>query len=564
MHDLLQRWNGTDEFLNAVCSRSGSPDSDARAELRYVVMAAVGSQFPYPPDCSKHNTPDFEERFVSHVCTKLRPTLRNLLELEMGPDELQLGFRRAVLKQCERSRRVFVKRFADDSPPRIGDPGEIQLSAPESSSLAGEAEWECFRQVLTGEWTPPHTAEVLACLENWIDRPQADQAPVTPEGTLDARAVAESTGLTAGQVTRIIRTVRREADKLRTAPRQFRNVYQRLLKFASHQWGSLADTELREELFALSRDLAFSFGPRDAIARGAKVLDQAEFHGVINALLDERSFTDAIEQRTVLERQMQCVLSICEALQAGDLTSAFKQAGPFILDSAHMQHHTSPERLQVLLAYGYLLYVSGSYDACLDVSRGIADRCEAIVASKGAASWDDEPELDGSVTLRRVRTYAMVNHLSCLFHCVLTTARTKVFRVMDYEGLVSVADQLETLIKDDPEATTVNDELLVVQAHVVRAAYNRYHSRVKEDHEHWADEWVCQRSRLWDLIETTYMDKTRDIPDVRRLLTAAETGEGCAVERTLDVLEQELSRYPAALQELRKERLARVVCAGVE
>ncbi len=563
--ELVGRYGGLPQLLSDLDSADKELVAPAKEVLRHIVSVAVDNRVPLPPPCSKFNDANFEERFVNEICAKLKPTLRKLPEAVSAPHRLRSSFAHAVQRQCERSRRVFLARYEQGATQLLAEEEDRRTSARqrEHRDDVGLGEW--FARVLDGQWVPPHTAEVLKYLEAWADEPRADRSPLNDEGTLDARALAGMLGLTPGEVTKIMRIVRKEGAPVRETPRrQFRKVHKRLLKFASEPWGSLADAELREEMFRLARDLAFSFGPDDAIAKGAKLLDRAEFSGAINVLLDERSLAEVHEQRTVLERQMQTILKICDALERNQLDEAYKLSGAFLLDAARVQHHTSPERLQVLLAYSHLLHLGKQWQAYVDVNRAVVDRCDELARHKGESELDETPEFENAVTLRRIRTYAKVNAASCLFHNIVSTARTNVFRVTSYPGLAALAERLREVIADDPDASTVQDELLVIQAHVFRAAHNRFRDRHKTDHDHWRRERDRQRALLMETIETHFFDKARQIPDAARLTDAAHTAEGGAVDRTLDILDQMLNAYPGVLQELRQERLAKMHIAAEE
>ena len=557
--ELVAPNGGVLRLLNEYESKDAARAESAKEVLRHIVSVAVDNRTPLPPPYSKYNAADFEARFVNDICAKLRPTLRKLVEATPDVARLETNFLRAVQRQVERSRRVFLAKYESGAAPLLAEEEDRHSSSRNRAREEIRTAAECFRPVLDGRWTPPHTVELLKYLEAWAEEPVADASPLDDDGVLDAGALAERLGLTPREVQRIIRVVRKEGSPVREQPpRQFRKVHKRLMKFASEPWGSLADAELREEIFRLSRDLAFSFGPHDAIAKGARMLDRGEFSGAVNTLLDERAFTEALEQRTVLERQMQTILRICEAFEASNLNEAFKLSGVFLLDAARIQHHTSPERLQTLLAYTHLLQLGKQYEAYVDASRAIADRVNDIVALKGAGELDEAAEFEHAVPLRRIRTYARVNEISCLFNHVLTTASTNVFRAPNYEALRELAQGLRDVIADDPQAVTVHDELLVIQAHVYRAAYNRFRDRQKTDHEYWRVERDTQRRLLSDTIDAYFFDVRRPIPDGARLMDAAHAAEGGAVDRVLDVLDQVLNAYPSVLQELRQERLAQL------
>ena len=556
---LVRQHGGVRHFLQEL---DGANSAESQETLRYIIQAQLGDRLPLPPVYSEFMSQDAEDRFLNHACSKLRPTVRKLLEVDLPEPELEDRFLLSVVRQCERARRGFLKRYAatrchalkDESPGRWF---AASLDATKSEDAASG--W--FDAVLRGGWVPPHTARLFVLLRLWLDAPVASQCPLTDSGELDFARMAVTLGIAERELRRIVRFLRREAPKVHTAvPRPFRKVHQRLTEFASAPWGTLADAKLREALFDLARDLAFSFGPQDAIARGAKMLVKREFTGAIDLLLEERSFTAAADQRGVLERQMQRIIQICESLEGGNLGAAFSQSASFVLDAARIQHHTSPERLQVLLAYAHLLWLGRWYDACIDANRGVADRCDAIVRLKGEPELDYPPEFENGVSLRRVKTYAAVNALSCRFHHVLTGSPGQRFWVKDYEDLVGLVAELKELIALDPEATTVHEELLVVQSHVVRAAHNRHHGHqlAADERKHWEVEHQRQRAELQRIIDTYFLDAALGVPDVSRLLAAAQTGEGCAVERTLDVVEENLQACPTLAQEMRRVRLAAI------
>lgn len=556
IRDLLQRHGTVRRFLTDL--EGGS--APAAETLRYVVELQMGDRLPLPPVYSQYVSTDAEERFVRQACSKLRPTLRKLLEVDLGEAELEQRFLAVLGWHCERVRRGLLKRYSESRSHGLADHTRGGWSA--SDLDAGDVpdpakDW--FEPILQRRWTPPHTTSLIAVLKLWIDEPYADRSPMTADGELDVEQVASLLGISARDVQRIARFLRKEAPNVSaTVPRPFRKVYQRLTEFAATSWGTLADTKLRESLFDLTRDLAFSFGPQNIVADGAKLLSRHELTGAVDLLLKERSTTSLGEQRTVLERQMQRIVQMCAAFEAGDLNRAYDLSVSFALDAARIQHYSSPERLQVLLCYGYLLLCGRAHGAALEVARAVADRCEAIVEARGPAEWDYPCEFETAVTLRRVRTYALVNSLSCRFHRVLTGAPCQRFWVKDYSALLDLVARLKELIAFDPEAITVQEELLVVQAHVVRAAYNRQHARGvgAAERRRWETEHQRQRDELRAVVERHFFDAVLQLPDVPRLLAGAQVGEGCAAERTLEVLAEVLHSYPAALHELQRARLA--------
>jgi len=338
----------------------------------------------------------------------------------------------------------------------------------------------------------------------------------------------------------------------------------RLSKLAATSFEGLADAELRRELFDLSRSLAKSFAPENVDARAVKKLDLSDFNTTLDLLLDEWPVLDLPEQRSTLERLMQSIVQVCEALEAGDINRAFVRSGPLILNAARVQHHMSPSRLQVLLAYTYLLRVAGWYDACNEARQAIVARCNAIARQKGEDVLDLPPEFDSGETLRRVRTYARLNILVCLFNYKLTTAPQERFAVKDYDALVGLVDRFGELLADDPDADFVWNELLVLRAHIARAAYNLHRTAKGDAKARWKAERDRRRHELRQMIDEHFF--TSDMPklNARQLVEATlNAAEDCAVERTLDILEEALHDRPQLVREIRAERLATLQPPGL-
>jgi hypothetical protein len=202
------------------------------------------------------------------------------------------------------------------------------------------------------------------------------------------------------------------------------------------------------------------------------------------------------------------------------------------------------------------LRLAGWYDACNEANQAIIDRCNAIAQQKEEAALDLPPEFESGETLRRIRTYAGSNILVCTFNYLLTTAPQERFAVKDYDALVKLADRFRELLTDDPDADFVWNEMLVLRAHVARAAYNFHRTAKGEAKARWKAERDQQRRALREMIDEHFL--TFEMPKLNaRQLVEATLGaaEDCAVERTFGILEEVLHDRPELVREIRAERL---------
>jgi len=527
----------------------------ARTALELLVWNEVQDRAPSPGDESGC---DVDTAFVRRVCSKLKSELRHLSDLDLSVQQEEESLLRAVRSSCRRTRLERDGRYLARVPTPI-DPGHLDkmpgyspASGPGDSSSLSQW-WHDVRATVLSQ--REQLAPLLALYEQ---DPDAIAALCDGSGEFDVGRIAHAFGWSRRETRRLLSYFRREICKVKPmVPRMFRDVCRRLSKLAATSFEGLADAELRRELFDLSRSLAKSFAPENVDARAVKKLDLSDFNTTLDLLLDEWPVLDLPEQRSTLERLMQSIVQVCEALEAGDINRAFVRSGPLILNAARVQHHMSPSRLQVLLAYTYLLRVAGWYDVCNEARQAIVARCNAIARQKGGDVLDLPPEFDSGETLRRVRTYARLNILVCLFNYKLTTAPQERFAVKDYDALVGLVDRFGELLADDPDADFVWNELLVLRAHIARAAYNLHRTAQGAAKARWKAERDRRRHELRQMIDEHFF--TSEVPklNARQLVEATlNAAEDCAVERTLDILEEVLHDRPQLVREIRAERLA--------
>jgi hypothetical protein len=392
----------------------------------------------------------------------------------------------------------------------------------------------------------------------WLDIPALEEACIIRDG-LNLKKLAKYMGLQAKELRESQRILQRSiANVKRKVPAAFRNIHRQLSKLATCRPQGIAGLDLRQQVFDLARSLAAGFAPENLDTPGIRPLHPLELDETVDLLLDEYILAEVPHDREVVERLMQWVVRLREALGDGDLERAFALAGPFVLDAARLQQPLAPERLQICLAYTYLLKIAGWIDACLQGIKAIERRCNELVKEEGIQSLDYPAELDHGLPLRRVRTFVRADSALVLFYHKLTTASGLRFRVRDYQALSRLTEQLQKSLADDPQADAIGEDLLVIRAHTYRAAYNRARrcpSRKKHSAEH---EKRLQKRKVLSLIGKSFWDSDRDRPDARRLVEAAHNaGEGYAADRTLDVLEQLLRHWgDEAVEELIAERVA--------
>lgn len=555
--EIIRSCGGVDELARNL-------DGDAtRRALQLLIMNEAEECGPLPDDVRGTDN-DRYTAFMARVCSKLRCDLRQLGELTVSEETKAAYLLRSVRKNC-RSVRVEYSRRHTIEPATTTDSGFVENAAAPSEPLAAEAEplpawWEAVRRRL-----PSPLARLGVMLASFVGDHDNLDAIFRSNGRVDVGRLAALLRCSRSDVEKVLAALRKEVVKVRqSVPRPFLAIHRELSQLATTSFAGLADCELRQKLFEISRGLAYSFGPDDAIARGARRLDRAVFSQAIDMLLDEREFSPEPEPRTVLERLMQSIVRVREAFEKADIDAAFTYSAMLVLDAARVQHHVGAPRLQVLMAYTYFLWLGGWYDAFIRANQAIADRCDALIRQKGEEFLDAAPEFEGAETLRRVRTFAILNQISCEFHHTVTSARRERFVVRDYDALAHLARRLETLLEQDPEAGTVIDELLVVRAHLARAAYNFHRTASEAEKNRWKEERERQRESLHQHVRQHFFDHLLGAPDVPRLLAAANTAEGSAVDRTLDILQDLLQHYPAAARDLRAERLAALRSPTIE
>lgn len=544
---ILEQYGG----LEALLSEPASERSGTALELLVLnELDSFGSWGGLPTGA------DGEARFVRRVCGKLRFDLRQLSELRCEDAQKVRYLLRGIRSQCKRVLGEFGRQRLEPRARLVDSQYLMKLAGSVPAGVEPEGQVPGWYWRVQGRLPGP-LARLAALLAAYVGERDTVDDLVRSDGRIDVGALSDTFGCSRGEVRRLLAVLREESVKVKPrVPRPFLDIHRRLSQLAASSFDGLADVELRERLFNISRALAYAFGPEDAVASGVQQLDKIEFDAAIDLLLEERQMSELSAQRDILERLMQRALKTCAALESADMDGAFKDSALLVLDVARIQHHTSPARLQVLLCYSYFLWLGRWYEAFIQTNRAICERCEALVRSKGESEYDRAPEIPQAETLRRVRTFALVNEISCLFNHVHTTARSERFVVRDYGAVEPLAGRLRELLAFDPGATTVLEELLVVQAHLVRAAYNVGRKVAADERERWRLERERQRGALRDLIEAHFSDPKRGVPDVQRLLDASQVGEGCAVGRTLDVIEEALRSRPDVLHTFRAERLA--------
>ncbi|HUU97512.1 MAG TPA: hypothetical protein VM487_17390 [Phycisphaerae bacterium] len=553
---IIQQKGGIEALVTQVDSESTG------TALELLVWNEVQDRAPSPSDESGC---DVDTAFVRRVCSKLRFELRHLSDLDLSIPQKEESLLRAVHSSCRRTRSERDGRYLARVPAAI-DPGHLdkmpghgQASGPGDSSSLSQW-WHDVRATVLSQ------REQLAPLLALYERdPDAISALCDGAGQFDVGRISRKFGWSRRETRRLLSYLRREINKVKPmVPRMFRDVCRRLSKLAATSFEGLADAELRRELFDLSRSLAQSFGPENVDVRAVKKLDLSDLNVTLDLLLDEWTVFDLPEQRSTFEHLMQNIVRVCEALEAGDVNRAFVHSAPLILNAARIQHHMSPSRLQVLQAYTYLLRLAGWYDACNEANRAVIERCNAIARQKGAEALDRPPEFDSGETLGRIRTYASSNILVCMFNYQLTTAPQERFAVKDYDALVGLVDRFGELLADDPDADFLWNELLVLCAHIARAAYNLHRTAKGAAKARWKAERDRRRHELREMIDERFF--TSEVPklNARQLVEATlNAAEDCAVERTLDILEEVLHDRPQLVREIRAERLATLQPPGL-
>ena len=532
-------------------------DEDTRSALELLVLNEKPDRAPYAED---EGGSDVDSAFLRRVCSKLICDLRYLPDVDWDEPKKEEYFLRTIHKRCRQTERERDGRYDHHAPHAAGLMGEVadeRPPAPRSARRAQPTWWHLLRDAVLSRQS--RLAPLLALYEEHPDR---CEALLDKQGRFNLAEVAEAFGWTRRECRTLLTQLRREIGKVRPmVPRSFRDLCNRLNKLAATSFEGLADVEFRRELFDLSRSLATSFEPDNVDARAVRKLSKEDFDVAVDLLIDEWQFSDQPQQRTTLDRLRESIMHVRDALQSGSVEQAFAASPRLVLDAACVQHHLSPSRLQVLLAYSYFLRVGGLYDAYIRANEAILRRCEAVLSKKGADVLDQEPEFESGETLRRVRSYAATNILVCRFNYQYTTAPSERFQVKDYDGLASLLDEYQRVQQDDPKADFILEEQLVLRAHLARAAYNLHRSaRNAQQRERWLAERDRRRSELREFVHCHYLGSDDARACARRLIEGTlNAAEGCAADRTLDVIEELLHDQPAVLGELRAERLALVL-----
>jgi len=531
-------------------------EDQTRAILELLILNEAPERAPHS---ESHTEPDVDTAFVRRVCSKLVCDLRYLPDVDLPAARKEEYFLRSVSKRCRQTEREREGRYDTRVPRTVGLLDEVQDQPQAAEEPAGRETpvwWDTLRTAVL-----KRQARLGPLLAAYDTRPDQAEDLLNQQGRFDVAKVARAFGWTGRETRRLLAQLKKEIRKVKPmVPRSFRDLCDRLTKLAATSFEGLADVEFRQELFDLSRSLSTSFAPENVDARAVKKLTRSDFDVAVDLLIDEWQYSDLPQQRTVLDRLRESFFKVRETLEAGEVEQAFAMSPRLVLDAACVQHHMSPARLQVLLAYSYFLRVAGVYDAYIRASEAILARCKVIVREKGEQVLDLEPEFESGETLRRVRTYAASNILICLFNYKYTTAPSERFQVKDYDGLASLVGRFDELLAEDPEAEFLYEELLVLRAHIARAAYN-FHRTAKGQaaKERWRTERDRRRQELYRLVDTRFATSDDARTDACRLIEGTlNAAEGCAGDRTLDVVEEVMHDRPGIVGELRAERLALV------
>ncbi len=512
-----------------------------------------------------------EEKYVPRVVCKLKSELRRLAKVRCNSGTRHAWFLDAIQTWCARTLWEKQGYYIADDVPVDRDVDVSRVKAKNADTEADEDFEGCFADDpdITGL---PEYAALYVLLAPLDCTPDEVDSLLDARGRFDVREIRYKLGCTlrearetASYLDAALADFKRRVAKVRQmVPRAFRNIYRRLAELP--QLDRLAEVELRGELFDLARGLLASFGRENLYGRGVLPLDRPQFEYSVDLLLDEHRGSAPGEYRAVVERSMQAVVNIREALEAGDVGRAFRYAPILMWNAAQMQDRVSAAYPQLLLAYGYTLRLAGQGQEYIRFHKELVRLCDAIVRRVGRDVLDKPPELERGETLRRVRTYAGMNEIVGLFYFEFSSPAEERFLVKDYKGLASLPRRITQVLDDDPKAEFVTEELLVVCAHLVRAAYN-LHRGAKEPAEkrRWRTERDTRRDELGALINNYFFDPDRGHPCPQRLIEAAENaGEGAAPNRTLDIIEELLREQRAkdVLAALRAERKAAMPAMG--
>ncbi|MBN2563661.1 MAG: hypothetical protein JXQ75_22310 [Phycisphaerae bacterium] len=519
------------------------PNSDYnRNTLKILILieAAYRDENPRGRN-SREQGHDANDRFLRRVLCKVQSRIRHHTDLPRQSANDQKKTLVAIVEWEWDQVRREGPRYADLQPGHI-DPANL---ARFEDRRAGEG---------PSAWTNPDGTIDLGSLgaKPLLDLFASDskglEAFLNSKGRLDPGKIACEMGVTRQEIRSVLGRLKRNLESLmrkdgRMILHGFKKVYHRLKELASTPFGDLPEAELRETLFDISRSLVMSFGHEVIYAKGIKGLDELELGQTIDRLLGERELRmGEPRQREIVERLARSVQLVKDALETRDIAKLFAWSSRLVLDAAGLQHHLGPSRLQLLLAYTYLLRLAGWYDAYIQANEAIAKRCDDI-DSMDAAALDRRPEFESGATLRRVRTHARVNVVECLFYFKLTSAREGRFVLRDrnknrcYERLVSLVKRLYAVLEEDPEAEVVYNSLIIVQAHIARAAYNLCRRAKGDAKDRWARERERRNRELVELIESRFLTSYVADENADELMAAVKVlGEGCARERALDVI----------------------------
>ncbi len=509
------------------------------------------------PDIDGLNT---DAAFIRRVVSKLKYVLRHMGDLDVSLERKEAILLRSVAKECKRTNQERGGRFLDPQP-HTKDQADLDLLPGDNSEDTGG--WNAAQSTWWDRLkshVPSRLAKRASVLASWIEGQCDIDTILTSDGVFDVDEISKMLHCANGETKEILGCWQREADAiLPKVPRKLNGICRKLKELLSKPFDGLADSELRERLFDISRSLAASFGSMKIRTRAVRKLDLPGFDDSIDLLLDERKFSESQTDRGTMERLIQTLTHIRDAISSGNVDKAFAHSASLVVDIARLQHHTSQERLQVVLAYSHFLFVAGECEAFYQFNQAIEKRTEALAASQGKNAWDSSPEFASGETLRRIRTYARLNQVTYQFYRQLTTASKERFVVQSYEQLQSLDEKLCQAAAEDPAATFLHDELLVLRTHLVRAAYNQHRRAAKSEktNAHNQHEQYMEKTR--ELIQDEFIDRHTGLTDVSKIIRAIRsTAEGCAVERSLDVIEELFAHIPDTAYQIAHERAARI------
>lgn len=559
---VISDTGGVDQLLRDLNSPSPESARRARERLEVLILTVAPECAPLPAEVDLEGRADPDARFTERVRRKVERRLRWLADQDWPASKKEGCVVGAVRDYCAKTAHEpgYGLRSAKTSA-REKPKGVFLQGGPQGQHRTAREGVMQQSLLALSDRGPSKVARLAVLLALFLEgRPDALESLLQGGRGSRAKEIASILGCSQADAAELMSAWKREfSNEERRArkamlPHLLKEVERRLSKLASEGLDRLPDVKLRLMMFEISRALAASFAPEDVYGREVRGLADLKFEDAIDLLLDERGCLGVEEQRTTLERLMQGVVRVRDALRDGDLSRAFAYGALLVLDAARVQHHKSSTRVQVLLSYTYLLRVAGWCDAYIRANGALAHSCDALARREGERSWDQPAEFESGETLRRVRTYATMNELIGLFYFKLTTARQERYRVRDYRGLTSLPDRFEALLRLDPQADFINEELLVVRAHLVRVCENRCKRGVEQE---WGPRMEQASKELRALIYGRFVDtKTGEI-DAKRLIKAAHAaGEGHAAARTLDVIETVFRDQRHLVKVVRAEREA--------